>query len=230
MNKYLIIGLGIFGRSLAQHLMASGAEVVAIDQNMKLVDEIQDFVIYAACLDSTDEKALDGLDLKDFQVAIVCIGENFEASLLTAVLLKQKGIPKVIARASDPTRIRILKAVGIDQIISPDIEAAERLAYSLLYEALFDVTYIGGNTVAARIQVSPDFVGKTLGKLDLRAKYGVNVIAIQHEEQVVQEDGSYHNVKTKNNTPGADTVIAENDVLVLIGEKDNVNRMMRDNM
>jgi trk system potassium uptake protein TrkA len=91
MDKYVIIGLGVFGRSLAENLIQKGTEVIVVDKNMELIEEVRDLVTYAVSFDSTDEKALDSLGLKDVNVGIVCIGEDFEANLMTSVLLKQKG-------------------------------------------------------------------------------------------------------------------------------------------
>ena len=128
MDKFVIIGLGVFGRALAENLAQKGTEVIAVDRNMELVEEIRDLVTYSVCMDSTDEKALESLGLNDVDVGIVCIGEISKPISSHRVLLKHNGV-KVISRASDPLHIKIPKAVGIDQIITPGVEAAEKLAY-----------------------------------------------------------------------------------------------------
>ena len=228
MEKYIIVGLGVFGRSLALKLIEKGVEVVAADSRMELVEEIQDKVTYAVCMDSTDEKAIKTLGLEDFDVGIVCIGEDFEANLLTAVLFKQNGVKKVIARATEGSiHAKILKAVGIDQVISPGVEAAEKLAYSLVYKSVMDIVYIGTNTAAARIGVPAAFVGKTIGKLNLRARYGVNVVAIARYMSVAKKDGTVLQEEVVNNNPGADTLIEEKDILVVIGDTANLQKMIQ---
>ena len=226
MDKFLIIGLGVFGRALAENLIQKGVEVITIDKNMELIEEISDQVTYAACLDSTDEKALDSLDLKDVDVAVVCIGENFEATLMTSVLLKQKGVKRVISRASEPLHIKILKAVGMDQIVTPGVEAAEKLSYSLIHKSLLDINYISETTAAAKINIPASFAGKTLGKLNLRARFGVNVVAIHRWAELEGKSGKERVERVASNTPGADTVLEAGDILVVIGETENLDKVM----
>jgi trk system potassium uptake protein TrkA len=226
MDKFLIVGLGVFGRALAENLIKRGTEVIAVDKNMELIEELSDQVTYTVCLDSTDEKALDSLDLKDIDVAIVCIGEDFEATLMTSVLLKQKGVRKVISRASEPLHIKILKAVGMDQIVTPGVEAAEKLSYSLIHKSLLDINYISETTAAVKINVPQGFVGKTLGKLNLRARFGVNVVAIHRMVEVNGKNGIEKVEKVMSNIPGADTVLQSDDILVVIGETGNLDKVM----
>jgi len=227
MDKFIIVGLGVFGRSLAENLIQKGTEVIAVDRNMELIEEVRDLVTYAVCMDSTDEKSLESLGLKDVDVGIVCIGEDFEANLLTSVLLKHNGVKKVISRASDPLHIKILKAVGIDQIVTPGVEAAEKLAYGLIHKSLLDISYISETTAAAKISIPPSFAGKTLGKLNLRARFGINVVAIHRMVEVQGKEGSEKVEKVISNIPGADTVIESNDILVVIGETENLDKVMR---
>ncbi|MBN1601191.1 MAG: TrkA family potassium uptake protein [Chitinispirillaceae bacterium] len=227
MDKYIIIGLGVFGRSLAENLIQKGTEVIVVDKDMELIEEVRDLVTYAVSFDSTDEKALDSLGLKDVNVGIVCIGEDFEANLLTSVLLKQKGVKRVISRASDPLHIKILKAVGIDQIVTPGVEAADKLAYSLIHKSLLDVSYISETTAAAKISVPPNFAGKTLGKLNLRARFGINVVAIHRLIEIETSDGTTKQEKVISNIPGADTVLEPTDILVVIGETADLEKVIR---
>jgi len=222
MDRYIVIGLGVFGRNLALKLIERGAEVVAVDSKMELIEQISDKVTYAACLDATDEKSLQGLNLGEFEAAAVCIGEDFEANLLTCVLLKQNGVPRVVTRASNPTHVKILKAVGIDQIITPEVEAAERLANSLIHARLLDLTVIGDTTAIAKVAAPPAFVGKTIESLKLRTKYGVNVIAIH---KMTSKDGKDTREETKNANPSAETIIEASDILVVIGDSANLRKL-----
>jgi len=224
MNKYLIVGLGIFGRELAISLIEKGAEVIVADERMELVEEIQDMVTYAIRLDARDERALSSIGVEDIDVAVVCIGEDFEANLLAAVNLKNLGVKKVVARASNPTHQKILKAVNIDLIISPEFEAAERLSYRLFHTGLLDITFMGGDTVAAKIKIPELFVGKTPAQLELRAKYGVNLIAI-HSPQP-DKDGKKLPLLINNN-PQADTVFNKDDILVLIGNNRDLQKLSK---
>jgi trk system potassium uptake protein TrkA len=219
-NKFVVIGLGVFGYNLALKLMEKGAEVVAVDSKMDLVDEIQNEVTYAVCLDSTDEKALNSLGLKDFDAGIVCVGENFETALLTSVVLKNSGIKRVIARASNPIHIKILKAVGIDEVITPGLEAAVKLSFSLFHQKLLDIIHIDERTSVAKITAPTAFVGKTIGGLNLRARFGINVIAIDR-----MDDEDEKTEQTVQSNPCADTIISENDILVVIGSAESLEKL-----
>jgi trk system potassium uptake protein TrkA len=226
MDKFLIVGLGVFGRALAENLVKKGVEVIAVDKNMEFIEEISDMVTYAVCLDSTDDKALDSIGLKDIDVAVVCIGEDFEATLMTSVLLKQKGVKRVISRASEPLHIKILKAVGMDQIVTPGVEAAEKLSYSLIHSSLLDINYISETTAAVKINVPRGLIGKTLGKLNLRARFGVNVVAIHRMVEIEGKEGPERVEKVISNIPGAETVLESDDILVVIGETENLDKVM----
>lgn len=217
-DKYLVVGLGVFGKSISRKLMENNAEVVAVDSRMDLVEEVQDDVTYAACLNSIDEKALQNLNVEEFDAAIVCIGANFEANVLTSVLLKHNGVKKVITRASDPTHIRILNAVGIDQVITPEVEASERLANSLVHQNILDCSMIGDDTAVAKVHLPPAVAGKTLMDARLRSRYGVNVISIHRKG----EDGKERVV---NKNPSADTILEEGDILLVIGDISELQKM-----
>lgn len=222
MNTYLIVGLGIFGRELALDLIEKGAEVIAVDDQMERVEEIQDMVTYAIRLDAIDERALSGLGVQDVDMAVVCIGENFEANLLAAVNLLQLGVKKVASRAANATQEKILRAVGVHLVISPEIEAAERLSYRLVHSGLLDISFLGGNSVAAKIRVPKLFIGKTPAELELRRKYDVNLTAIHHIQP--EMDGKQAPPVIDSN-PAADVVFQENDILVLIGQSKNIQKL-----
>jgi trk system potassium uptake protein TrkA len=222
MQKFIVVGLGVFGRAVARNLMRRRAEVVAVDSKMDIIDEFQSEVTYAACMDSTDEKALIELGIKDFDAGIVAIGENFEANLLTAVLLKNAGVRQVISRASNPLHIKILEAVGIKKIVNPGIDAADKLVYGLVHRNLLDIVHIDDRISVAKIVAPQEFVGQSLGTLNLRAKYGVNCISINRIEET--ESGEE---KTVSGNPGADVVIAKSDILVVIGDPQNLESLTK---
>ena len=219
MSKYIVAGLGVFGYRVAVGLASRNEEVVAIDSNIELIEEIKDGVTQAICMDTTDEKALMSLGLSGFDAGVVGIGENFEANLLTAVLLKNSGVKKVISRAVKPLHIRILKAVGIDEIITPGIEAADKLVFNLIHLNLIDIIQIDEKTSVAKINAPESIFNKTIGEVNLRAKFGINVIAINR----ITGSGDQKQEKILSN-PGADSVIQKGDVLLVIGEVENLIR------
>ena len=219
MKKCMVVGLGVFGRELAMDLTQRGAEVIAIDDNMELVEAIQDKIAYAVRLDATDEYALASLGLEDIDLAVVCIGEDFQSNLLAAVNLIELGVKRVIARASNPTQRRILRAVKVDMIIEPEIEAAKRLAFKLVHRGLMDINFIAKDIATARLAVPPSFVGKSLKEIALRARYGINLIAIYSAEKV--------GTTAVNSNPSADTVFQEGDVLLVIGNEEDLQKLSK---
>jgi len=223
MEKIIIIGLGTFGKNLALKLMQFDVEVVAVDSKIELINEIQDEVTYAVCLDSSDEKALNTLGLDNFDVGVVCIGDNFEANLLASVLLKNGGVKKVITRANDPIRIKILKEVGIDEVITPELEVSDRLANRLVFKNLFDFVDITEKLSIAKIKAPKYFINKTIGEINLRAKYGINVITIEHDKRT-KDSKIVRDID--DDIPDAKTVIKKDDTLIIIGNIKNIRKIV----
>ena len=225
MKKFAILGLGSFGESLAKSLSEKGAEVIAVDRNMTRVEEIQDYVSIAVKLDSTDENALKAQGINEVDYAVVCIGEDFESNLLTSVLLKQLGVPNVITRATRPIEEKILKAVGIDRVVLPEQEVGEKLAYSLMHPQLKEIFYLAGEITIAELESPIYFIGKTLEELQLRSKFGVNLITIRRRHKI-DEKAEKPVIDEEVMMPTAQTVIQENDILVLVGKKSDINKLL----
>lgn len=130
--KFAVVGLGLFGRALAVDLARAGAEVVAVDTDMGIVDDVRDEVALAVCLDATDEKELRAQGIHKVDVLVASIGNDFEANQLLVVLARELGIPRIVARAPSANHARILKLLGAHEVVLPEVEAAERMARSLL--------------------------------------------------------------------------------------------------
>lgn len=225
MRKFAILGLGTFGSSLAQALTEKGAEVIAVDRQMERVEQIQDYVAVAVKLDSTDENALKAQGILEVDVAIVCIGEDFESNLLTSVLLKQMGVPLVITRATKPIEEKILKAVGIDRVVLPEQESGERLAYSLMHPHFREIFFLGGQLSVIELKTPANFVGKTLEEIQLRRKYGLNLVTIQRTYLEKNKKGE-EKTKIQTMIPDAKTVIEKDDNLILVGNKADIDKFL----
>ncbi len=214
-KKIAVIGLGILGRNLALFLAERGAEVIAIDSNMEPVEEIKDNVTVAVQLNSTSEKALAAQDISEVDVAVVCIGDNFQANLLTTVILKKLGVKRVITRASNPLERSILQEIGADELVYPEEDLAKELAVRLTAVSIKDLLSLGVNLAIAKIRPPRAICGKTLADLHLRKFYGVNVAAIYNSED---------EQATENPFPNPDHVIVENELLLVIGRKEDLIR------
>jgi len=212
-TKYAVIGLGRFGTTLVKALAREDVEVIAADINPRAVDAVKDDATVALVMDSTNREALleNGLDAVD--VAIVGIGENFEANLFTSILLKQIGARRVIARAMTPLQGEILKGIGIDEVVSPEEESARRLAHKLARPNLLDFVELAKDHGIVQIKAPHRFVGKSIKDLDLRRRCRINLVAIR------REGGQTVSV------PLAEDVIAANDVLVMIGHEKDIDRV-----
>lgn len=219
MKKILVIGCGYFGRNLSLSLAKRGAEVVAVDIDMAIVNELKDQVAYAVKLNATDEKSLASLGIPDIDVGIACIGESFECNLLAAVNLKNLGIKRVIARAATPVQFKIMRAVGVDQVISPEQDAAEYMASSLMNLDLMDAVPIGDGYTAAKIPAPTRFYGKTLAEIGLRPKFGVNLISIFRQDPKGKSEG-----KVIGN-PDGDTTIMEGDELGVVALERDLKKL-----
>ena len=179
-NQILIIGLGQFGLSLARTLAERGAEVLAVDQDRKRVDEAANFVTEAIAMDATDETELARLNPGQRDVAVCAIGdESREASIMCTALLRQMGTPRIIARANDPMLRRILQLVGAHEIINPEFEFGKKFANRILYSQIFADTALGTDLQLTEICIQPSMAGKTLIELQLPKKFGVIVAAIR---------------------------------------------------
>lgn len=223
--QFAIIGLGQFGFKVATTLAAKGAEVIAVDSKPDVIEQIKDQVTQAICLDSTDERALRSLGLQDMDAVVMAIGEGIEASILTTALLKRLRAKKIIARATTPLHGQILKEVGAEKVVYPEDQMGEQLAKSLLApQVLEQITLQTGHSLA-QIRPRKDFIGKTIRDLDFRAKFGLNIIAIHRKIPTVTESGESSFKIQVNDMPTPEDRIAEDDVLVVIGPDEKIQKL-----
>ncbi|MFP4104953.1 MAG: potassium channel family protein [Phycisphaerae bacterium] len=220
MKKFAIIGLGRFGSRLAQLLTNEGAEVIAVDANRALIDQLRDTVTLAVCLDSMDPEALKAQGIDKVDVAVVGIGADFESAALTTSVLKNLGVARVITRATTNTRAAILSRIGADDIVNPEREAAERWKSRLLAPSVLDSVELAEGYTLTQVQAPPSFYGKSLAQLQLRRKYKVNVVAIRRTDEEVDVEGIKRSRQYVISVPMAETIIKENDVLLLIGSEE----------
>lgn len=227
MRKIAVIGLGRFGMTVARHISASGVEVIAVDQEQQLIDDIKDAVDIAVRLDSTDEAALRSQDIDKVDVCVVSIGENFEAALLTTVLAKQLGIPRVICRAQTSFHAEIFRQIGADEVIQPEMQAGAHLARKLANPQIEDFIALADDYTLIELRAPRAFHGKTLQELALRGTYGVNLIAIKRTTQTV-ENGQTVETTEVTGVPKAGDVIQPGDALVLVGSDDALARLPKE--
>lgn len=205
MKSYIVIGLGRFGSQAAKRLCELGCEVLAIDHNSELVQPIANQVTQAVVADARDKEVLRALGAKDFQCAIVAIGDNLADSVLATMNLKELGVPYIVCKASDETHRQVLMKLGADRVVIPEQEHADRLAKNLSNPNVLDYIELSEEYGIIEIPAPKAWVGKSLKELNVRAKLGVNIIAVKK--------GSHINV-----SPAADYRIEAEDVMVVLGD------------
>ena len=213
-KQFLVIGLGRFGRSLAEELYKNGGEVMAVDSNADLVDDIQGHVTHAACLDASDPDALRELGIQDFDAAIVTIGMDIRASSVITMLLKEMGIPLIAAKAQDEMHGRMLEKLGADRIIFAERDMGRRIARSLVSDNILDYIEVSNQFAIAEIAARNAWLNKSLVELDFRKKYALNVIAIRSNGVI-------------KITLDPDTRIRSGDNLLVVGEQRVLNQLER---
>ena len=214
-KTYVVIGLGRFGTAIASRLFALGNEVLAIDTDAGKVQHAEPFVTYAVIGDARDEEVLRSLGVGNFDCCVVAIGTDIEASILITVMLKELGAKQVVCKALSALHARVLERVGADRVIQPEREIGQRLAQHLGRTNVIDYIGFSDDFSILEIKTPRSWIGKTLGQLGVRARYGINVLAIRHGKGGVADV-----------TPGADGRISENDLLVILGTNDKVDKVV----
>lgn len=216
--KYIILGLGHFGRSLGVHLTELGHEVIAADKNIQIVEQLKDKITHTVCLDTTDREAVSSLPLRDCDAVVVAIGEDEGASLMTTALVKQLGVKRIIGRVVSDLQKTVMEAMQVDEYIMPEEEAAERLAMRLDNIDIVDSFKVSDRYSIIETKVPNKYVGLTLREADLTNKYKVIVLT------TVTVSDSLH--KEASGIAKSDTILYENDLLVLFGELSDIKKLI----
>lgn len=183
-KSYAIFGLGRYGIAVARELIRSGADVLAVDINEEDVNNAVAEIPLCKCADVTDINVLDKLGIANFDVVIIAMASNLEASVMATTLCKELGVKRVIVKCANEMHQKILNRVGADEVVFPENESGTRLAKNLLSGGFIDMVELSDEIGVLNIDVAQDWVGKTLIDLNLRKKYGINIIAISESGKV----------------------------------------------
>ena len=205
MKSYLVIGLGRFGTEVAKQLCALDCEVLAVDSRSELVQQISSEVTHAVVADARDKGVLRALGAKEFDCAVVAIGGSLADSVLATMNVKELGVPKVVCKAHDETHRQVLLKLGADQVVIPEQENACRLARSLSSHNVLDYIELSDDYGIIEVPAPKSWQDKSLRELNVRAKLGVNIIAIKSEGVI-------------NVSPAADYRIGQKDIMVVLGD------------
>jgi len=205
MKSILLLGLGRFGKHIALKLNELGHEVMAIDKKEDRVNAVLEYVTNAQIGDTTRKEFLQPLGISNFDVCIVAIGNDFQGSLETTSLLKELGAKMVVSRAARDVQAKFLKKVGADEIVYPEKQLASWMAIRYSADHIMDYIELDQDYAIFEIEVPESWIGKSIGEIDIRKKYNINIIAVKQ------------NGKT-NVAVTPDTLLTENRNLLVIGE------------
>ncbi len=203
-RQYVIIGLGRFGTSIAKTLFSLGNEVLAVDVDEEIVQEISKDVTHAVQADATDENVLRALGARNFDVAVITIGSDVQASIMTTLLAKELGVKYVVAKAHNEVHAKVLYKIGADRVVFPERDMGVRVAHNLSSSSILDYIELSPDYSIMEVTAINKWVGKSLKELNIRSKFGINVMAIKRGNDI-------------NISPEADEYIRKGDVLVVIG-------------
>nr|WP_330387083.1 TrkA family potassium uptake protein [Acidaminobacter hydrogenoformans] len=211
-KQYVVIGCGRFGSSVAMKLTELGEEVMVVDKNEEIIQTISESVTYAVQADATDEQTIRSLGIRNFDVAVVTIGSDIQSSILITLMCKELGVKYVISKAQNELHGKVLYKTGADRVVFPEREMGVKIAKNLVSDNILDYIELAPDYSIVEIVALERWIGKNLRQLNIRARYGVNVMAIKQG----------YDIKV---AVGPEDVIREGDVLVVIGHNDDLNRI-----
>lgn len=207
-----IIGLGRFGGTLAKQVTGLGHEVYGVDRDEKVVQKIAPYIAQSVIADFTDEDTVRELHLETLDVVVIAIGEDMNAKLLTAMVLQEIGCPYIVAKASTAIESKLLKKVGVDLIVYPEMDMAERVAQMLTGDHIVDYFQLSKDIGIVEIRTPQFMVDKNLKELELRKQYGVNIVALKRDNQIIA-------------TPDPNDRLRATDMLIVIGRNEEITKL-----
>lgn len=210
-KEFVVIGLGRFGGSIVRSLADQGMEVMAIDMDEDKVNEFSTTASHAVVADSTDESVLKSLGIRNFDHVIVAIGDNIQSSILTTIMLKEIGVKKITVKAQNDYHEKVLRKIGANQVVHPERDMGRRIAHNIVSNNVLDYLELSDEHSIVELVANEKLSGNSLIDLDIRAKYGINIVAIKRDRDIIV-------------SPQAEEEIQEGDILIVIGADTDINR------
>ncbi|MBP2643164.1 MAG: ktrA [Firmicutes bacterium] len=211
-KQYAVIGLGRFGSSVAQTLFKAGNDVLAIDSNEDMVQQLSEQVTHVVQADTTDENSLKALGIRNFDVVVVAIGEDVQANILTTLVLKELGVPYIVAKARNELHGKMLAKIGADRVVYPERDMGMRVAHNLISTNIMDYIELSPDLSLVEVSAPKPLMGMSLAEANLRARFGVNVVAMKRGDQLLVP-------------PLPSERIQASDVLIIVGGSAGVHRL-----
>ncbi len=216
MSSYVIIGCGRFGASVAKTLYSLGHDVLAIDSSMEIIQDLSENVTQAVQADATEESTLKSLGIRNYDIAVISIASDIQASIMATIIVKELGVNYVVCKAKNELQAKVLYKIGADRVVFPERDMGVRLAHNLVSKNILEFIELDPKYSIIEVMAPEKWNGKSLLDLNFRAKYGINVVAIKRGIDV-------------NISPASDDIVQSKDILVVIGEIKKLNRLSEDN-
>ena len=210
-KEFAVIGLGRFGGSICRELIVQGMEVLAIDHDEDRVNEFASIASHAVIGDTTDESVLKSLGIRNFDHVIVAIGDDIQSSILTTLILKELGVSNITVKAQNDYHEKVLMKIGADHVVHPERDMGRRIAHKIASNNVLDYLELSDEHSIVEIVASDKLDGKSLIDLDIRAKYGINIVAFKRGSEIIV-------------SPQANETIQTNDILIVIGADQDISR------
>ncbi|MEK4228572.1 potassium channel family protein [Solibacillus sp. FSL H8-0538] len=213
-KEFVVIGLGRFGGSIVRELVKQGAAVMAIDSHSERVDEFAQIATQAIVADTTDESVIKSLGIRNFEHVIVAIGEDIQSSILTTLILKELGVPQITVKAQNDYHEKVLRKIGADFVVHPERDMGIRIANNMMSNNVLDYLELSEEHSIMEIKANERIAGNSLIQLDIRVKYGINIVGIKRGNIIMI-------------SPAATEKIEVGDILLVIGADIDINRFVK---
>ncbi len=226
--KYIVVGLGVFGASISEKLAEMGNEVIGVDISMSKVEAIKEKITHAISLDATDMEAVKNLPLTDTDIVIIGIGEDKGANIMAAAVMKQMKVKRLISRAVDPLQRTVLETMGVDEIIHPEKETADRWAQKLNLEGVVDSFEIDSDFSIVETRIPEEYHKKTIKELNIKEQFDVIILTTMSVSPSKNELGTATEKASVNGVASANTILYKDDIMVLYGHNKNIKRLLEE--
>jgi len=226
--KYIVVGLGVFGSSIAEKLAEMGNEVIGVDISMSKVEGIKEKITHAISLDATDMEAIKSLPLDDTDIVIIGIGEDKGANIMAAALMKQMKVKRLISRAVDPLQRMVLETMGVDEIIHPEKETADRWAQKLNLEGVVDSFELDSDFSIVETRIPKEYHEKTIKELNIKDEFDIIVLTTMNVSNSKNELGADTEKKSVQGIARANTVLYKDEIMVLYGHNKNIKNLLEE--
>lgn len=211
-KQFVVIGCGRFGQSVAIKLAELGSEVMAVDASAEIVQNLSDKVTYAVQADVTDENAIKALGIRNFDVAIITIGSDIQASILVTLMVKEMGIKHIVAKAQNASHAKVLYKIGANRVVFPEKEMGIKVAKSLVSSNVLELIDLAPDYSILEISMNDEWIGKSLVEINMRRRYSISVIAIRRGDEM-----------DINVEP--DQILLKDDVLIVVGHNNDLQKI-----